>query len=341
MNRTGPDCETPTFSLYILYTVFLTLVMAATVCGNLLVIVAVCMFHRLRRTTNYLIVSLAFSDLLFALMSLPLRIDQTVHNLNWCFGVPACTYWAAIDAVFSSASICNLAAISIDRFLAITKPFDYPRIMNRRAVQLLIGFVWFYACLWGLLSLFNWEDPGVQHIIVVQECANSDRVYYTAAAALSFFLPLAIVLAAYSSVFKVALLHARAIAAHSSTTDKKRHKSIARELKATKTLAIVVGAFVVSWLPFFIIVMVAIWCQSCLYPLVQNPTLATAIKIIFVYVLPPLNSCVNPVIYTIFNREFRAAFRRMFAMEKTRKETALSSHVTEREYVTETETFGL
>ena len=309
----GPRCGDPTDKMNILYTIYLILVMLLTLCGNLLVIVAVYLFQRLRRMTNYLIVSLAVSDLLFALMSLPLRMDQTVHNFNWCLGVPACTYWAAIDAVFCSASICNLAAISIDRFLAITKPLDYPRIMTRRAVQLLIGFVWFYACLWGLLSLFNWKKPGVQHIMALPECANTDRIYFTAAAALSFFLPLLVVVFCYSWVFKVALTHAKAIAAEDHTAPRKsRLRSFRlRELKASKTLAIVVGVFVVSWLPFFVILMLAVWCPLCLAPMGESKALALGLKISFIYVLPSLNSCLNPVIYTAFNKEFRSAFGRM------------------------------
>ena len=344
MNQTvfaGPDCKSPTLFLNILHAVFLTFVVVATVFGNLIVITAVSVFHRLRRPTNYMILSLAFSDLLFALMSLPLRIDQVVHNFNWCLGLATCSYWAAVDAVFSSASICNLAAISVDRFIAITKPFEYPRIMNRRAVLCLIGLVWFYAFLWGILALFNWKDPGVQHIIVVRECANSDTIYFTVAAALSFFLPLIITVIAYSRVFKVAFIHAKAIATHTPTVTKKRQKSIARELKAAKTLAIVVGAFVVSWLPFFVIILIAMWCQPCLEPLKENTALATAIKTIFVYVLPPLNSCVNPFIYTVFNREFRAAFSKMFANIKLGKKLGSSGMPEREECITETETFGL
>ena len=303
-------CEKPTNKMNILYTIFLTTVMVLTIFGNIMVIVAVGLFPRLRRMTNYFIVSLAVSDLLYAIMSLPLRLDQTVHNFNWCLGLAACTYWIAIDAVFSSASICNLAAVSIDRFIAITKPLDYPRIMTKKTVLSLIGFVWFYACLWGLLSLFNWDDPGVQHITVLQECQNSNTIYYTSAAALSFLLPLLIVLFAYSWLLKIAFEQTKAIA-RKQLQHKKKTRILFRELKAAKTLGIVVGVFVVSWLPFFIILLLAFWCPSCLDPMRENKRLGLSLKIIFIYVLPQLNSCMNPVIYTVFNKEFRKAFRDM------------------------------
>ena len=113
-------CEESTKPLFILNTVFLVLIMLATIFGNLLVISAVYLYHRLRRMTNFFIISLAVSDLCVALGHLPLRIDTSVHNNNWCFDkeegdFTTCAYWVVMDTVFSSASMCNLVIISIDR----------------------------------------------------------------------------------------------------------------------------------------------------------------------------------------------------------------------------------
>ena len=164
-STTAPElesvCSVATQPVFIVYTVFLVLIMLATLFGNALVITAVYLFHRLRRMTNFFIISLAVSDLLVALGHLPLRIDQSTHNMNWCFDkadgvVTTCAYWIAVDTVFSSASICNLVVISIDRFLAITKPFEYRSRMTKRVGFSLIAFVWVYALLWGVLSLVDW-----------------------------------------------------------------------------------------------------------------------------------------------------------------------------------------
>ncbi|XP_055594480.1 5-hydroxytryptamine receptor-like isoform X2 [Uranotaenia lowii] len=81
-----------------------------------------------------------------------------------------------------------------------------------------------------------------------------------------------------------------------SATDSKR------ERKAAKTLAIITGAFVCCWLPFFIIAILLPTCTGCdISPIVTSVCLW----------LGYFNSTLNPIIYTIFSPEFRHAFKRI------------------------------
>lgn len=77
-----------------------------------------------------------------------------------------------------------------------------------------------------------------------------------------------------------------------------------RERKAAKTLAIITGAFVVCWLPFFIIALLLPICVSC-------QSYIPEWVFTFCLWLGYVNSLINPIIYTIFNLEFRAAFKKM------------------------------
>lgn len=88
-----------------------------------------------------------------------------------------------------------------------------------------------------------------------------------------------------------------------SRKDKKETIEAKRERKAAKTLAIITGAFVMCWLPFFIAALVMPLCgETCdLNPYVSS----------FFLWLGYFNSTLNPVIYTIFSPEFRQAFKRI------------------------------
>ncbi|XP_039483259.1 5-hydroxytryptamine receptor 2B isoform X1 [Drosophila santomea] len=75
-----------------------------------------------------------------------------------------------------------------------------------------------------------------------------------------------------------------------------------RERKAAQTLAIITGAFVICWLPFFVMALTMSLCKEC--------EIHTAVASLFLW-LGYFNSTLNPVIYTIFNPEFRRAFKRI------------------------------
>jgi 5-hydroxytryptamine receptor 1 len=76
-----------------------------------------------------------------------------------------------------------------------------------------------------------------------------------------------------------------------------------RERKAAKTLAIITGAFVVCWMPFFVI--------AVLMPVCGDDCEISPVIISFFLWLGYFNSTLNPILYTIFNQDFRNAFKRI------------------------------
>lgn len=335
--------------------IFNVIVMVLTIVGNVLVGFSVYYFPRLRRPTNYLVVSLAVSDLLVGLLSLPFRISQTVNGEVWPddLGKAGCQFWIWIDMICSGASILNLVAISFDRLLAVKWPLTYQENMTARRAFIMISFVWVYALIVGSLSFVKWG--GKETIIVKKQCSIQAKLYITIVAIACFFFPLVILVINYGLVLKIAIGHAlqvqkdkeniamnflpegdndEASGIASSPESSTRRISLGKrscdpltadsqkprkasglqtmkQLKATKTLAIVVGVFIISWLPFFVIFLAFQYCVSCFRNADIPEQLKTAILIVFVHVLPVSNSAANPIIYTCFNNEFRTAFLRV------------------------------
>ncbi|XP_014216974.1 octopamine receptor Oamb-like [Copidosoma floridanum] len=78
-------------------------------------------------------------------------------------------------------------------------------------------------------------------------------------------------------------------------------KRIRMETKAAKTLAIIVGGFILCWMPFFTMYLVRAFCPDCIHP--------TVFSVLFW--LGYCNSAINPCIYALFSKDFRFAFKKI------------------------------
>nr|CAD7199583.1 unnamed protein product [Timema douglasi]CAD7410677.1 unnamed protein product [Timema poppensis] len=84
--------------------------------------------------------------------------------------------------------------------------------------------------------------------------------------------------------------------------EEKQRISLSKERRAARTLGIIMGVFVVCWLPFFLMYVILPFCPYC----------CPSDKFInFITWLGYINSALNPIIYTIFNLDFRRAFKKL------------------------------
>lgn len=135
----------------------LGLINIMVVIGNTLVIMAVFFTSKLRTVTNFFIVSLAVADLMVGIAVLPFSTAYEILGF-WVFGNIWCQTWLAVDVWMCTASILNLCAISLDRYVAVTRPISYPSIMSSKRVKILIALVWCVSFVICLPPLVGWRD---------------------------------------------------------------------------------------------------------------------------------------------------------------------------------------
>ncbi|XP_053181101.1 D(4) dopamine receptor-like [Scomber japonicus] len=167
--------------------------------GNVLVCLSVYLEKALKTTTNYFIVSLAFADLLLAVLVLPLFVYAEFQGGVWSLNMLMCDGLMTMDVMLCTASIFNLCAISVDRFIAVSIPLNYNRKHVDHRQLILLSATWLLSLavaspvMFGINNVPN-RDPS--------ECKLEDNNYVVYSSVCSFFIPCPIMLLLYFGVFR-------------------------------------------------------------------------------------------------------------------------------------------
>lgn len=78
------------------------------------------------------------------------------------FGRIFCDIWAAVDVLCCTASIMSLCVISIDRYIGVRYPLQYPMIVTEKRALLAMLGVWVLAIIISIGPLLGWKQPPSQ-----------------------------------------------------------------------------------------------------------------------------------------------------------------------------------
>ncbi|XP_019637189.1 PREDICTED: octopamine receptor-like [Branchiostoma belcheri] len=334
-----------TTALTILISTAVSTVILGIIVGNFFVCTSTLTQRKLRTVHNWFLVSLAIADLLVGVLIMPLALVNELLGY-WYFERALCDLFLSTDIFVCTASILNLCGVAIDRYWAATNPPDLVEHKEKRRAKIAIAVVWFLAFLISVPPLFGWKDSRPWDPDYPQCRYSTDVGYVLFSASGSFFIPLVAITIAYSKVYSAVTTrllkktpckkpaptandhttHRPAIIIElatpsaercdsgngktkQSTTLETRRKSMVghlqskerflkkKERRLTLILGIVITAFVVCWLPFFVTYVTVTVCETC--------AVSDVIFKLFVW-LGYCNSAVNPVIYTVFNKDFVA-----------------------------------
>nr|CAD7587968.1 unnamed protein product [Timema genevievae] len=331
------ELDTFTTLSLLLIGIFLSLVIFLSIAGNILVCVAIYTDRGLRRIGNLFLASLAIADLFVAALVMTFAVVNDLLGY-WMFGAQFCDTWVAFDVMCSTASILNLCAISLDRYIHIKDPLRYGRWVTRRVAVGSIATIWLLAALISFvpisLGLHRPPQPLVYHAGDTEypTCAlDLTPTYAVVSSCISFYIPTFVMVGIYCRLYLYAQKHVKNIRAvtrpltttPSNTTNfgatmdaspgaksnQKLHVSShhhsspyhVSDHKAAITVGVIMGVFLICWVPFFCVNIVAAFCKTCI------PGIVFKILTWLGY----SNSAFNPIIYSIFNTEFRDAFRRI------------------------------
>ncbi|XP_035291751.1 alpha-2B adrenergic receptor [Anguilla anguilla] len=188
----------------------ITLMVLFTIVGNILVIIAVLTSRSLRGPQNLFLVSLAAADILVATLIIPFSLANELMGY-WYFRSVWCEIYLALDVLFCTSSIVHLCAISLDRYLSISRAVTYGAQRTAKRIKTAILVVWLISAVISfppLLSM-NKSQSGGGGAGLPQCQLNDERWYILYSTIGSFFAPCLIMILVYIRIYQIAKQRSR------------------------------------------------------------------------------------------------------------------------------------
>ncbi|CAL8338875.1 unnamed protein product [Merluccius merluccius] len=252
--------------------------------ANTGVMVAIARAPHLKRFA--LVCHLCAVDLLCAILLMPLGIISSSPFFgSVVFTVLECQVYIFLNVFLICLSILTITAISVERYFYIVHPMRYEVRMSINLALAVMLFIWLKSALLALVMLFGWPAYGNHSSIAAAHCSvhwshsRLRRAFAVLFSVLCFLLPALVIFAVYCAVYKVARSAAmqqipsaasapawanpaksRSDSINSQTTIITTSRSLPQRLsperafsggKAALTLVLIVGQFLLCWLPYF------------------------------------------------------------------------------------------
>ncbi|XP_038057231.1 adrenocorticotropic hormone receptor-like [Patiria miniata] len=301
-NTTGDkdENEFTSTTLLILVKVLAVLAMFLCVLLNPLMLFTLRRVTSIQPTTKIFMASLTLSDL--------------CNNLYWILALTElfagsrllgdflCVVNGVTSYLFGSLSIFSLLILTVDRYIVISRPLQYPSIMTVFRSKIIVFSSWAAVSIFCIL-IFGIDGSRIVSLdtryyvcIGHYDWRNSLAVFLAVVTILSIFIM-------YAHIALIARNHARRIAVENQAGNGQGGQRI--NTRATTTIIIITGTLVITWIPTVVRLLIVI-------PSPQH-TWTQYLAGMFTNVLLFCNGWLNVIIYYLRNRDLRQALRALLS----------------------------
>lgn len=257
---------------------------------NTFVLVLIFRKRYLRSNTNLLLCSLAVSDLLTGLVSVPLFITCNIIRQS-----AICIMEEMMSRFISASIVCHLMSVTMDRYLAIMHPLRYSSIVTRAKCTVVVLFIWLLSPIIALVQL-SWLIPYQQHVEAEPSAVTlqAESIYDVIFLALFFLCPIVFMIFTYARIVLEIARQSRNIHQNHCPTFSKTRSRSPHERKAFAIFAAMLLTYTLCWLPYFSI-------RRFKFSDLPIPL------IYVIFWLRYLVSLLNPCFYILGKQDFRKA----------------------------------
>ncbi|XP_056303540.1 neuromedin-U receptor 1 [Danio aesculapii] len=305
--------------------------------GNILTCIVIAKNKVMRTPTNFYLFSLAISDLLVLLLGMPLELYEMWSNYPFLLGKGGCYFKTLLFETVCFASILNVTALSVERYIAVIHPLRAKYVVTRTHAKRVILSVWSISVLCAipntiLHGIFTLPPPKGKAAGVMLNSATcmlvKPRWMYNLiiqiTTLLFFLFPMLTISVLYLLIGlqlkrekMLQVLEAKASSGQDSSSNVRSQQQKTRRQQVTKMLFVLVVMFGICWAPFH--------TDRLMWSFMDQKD-SEHIKIFEVYeyvhvisgVFFYLSSAINPVLYNLMSTRFREMFKEVMCHHKWR-----------------------
>ncbi len=295
----------------VLTPILLGIIMALGLFGNCLVMVVIVTKKSMRTRVNVLLLNLAASDILFLIFCVPMTAYHFASN-NWDVGEIACKLYKYFTHVTMFASMYTLVAISVMRYILVTRSRISTARRSRVALAVTCTVVWIGAVAGNIFVIDRYKIKyfKVCHLMPYQYCGLDENAVWTTMFLTLFIFAYVVPLLLISLFYGLLVGFLRRARANSTlrtetNADSSRNKKD-KVQRVSRMLMIVVLVFALTLLPFHAHFLISYFYKT-------PDSRAYEVFRVLSHVLAYGNSCMNPLIYNYASKDFRISFRSLIS----------------------------
>ena len=243
-----------------------------------------------RRRASYLLINLAVADFLIGVTELPSFITNSIPSLMRKSKSGLGGYISAFVVLFSSASVVSLAAVSVERTVAVLRPLAH-RTSSERVYVYSIAFTWMTAIILFLIFILP-----------------AFKVWPSEYAAIA--LNIVLVLSILTTCLTYIIIRAH-LKRSQQIFNSDQRRSMERSVKLSKTVFLIIALSFACWVPaIFLYVFRDVFCKKCI------PAEVVCVGTVLHFA----NSLINPIAYTCRLSTFRKTLNGLVQRRQVRVE---------------------
>ncbi|XP_059209689.1 B2 bradykinin receptor-like [Centropristis striata] len=296
---------------------------------NAFVLMVFCLHKKACTVAEIYLSNMAAAD--FILMAfLPFWAVNPANKYNWTLPHSLCKLVPLSINVNTYSSIYFLVLISIDRYVALVLPMSNKRMRRPKYAKLCCALVWGFSLLLSVPTLVYREakyipDQNVTRCLLNYPNNETFLLFDVMLLTFGFIIPISII--SYCTLKIIQALKNRL------------PQSLKKEQKATTLMLAVLLAFMICWVPFYL---VKILRWLIVFDVLRGCSIRTIVplcKQIFVY-FAFFNSVLNPILYVIVGKNFRAKVREVFNKSRIHTTTSFNTNSTRSRLMIGVKTHG-